>query len=46
MSDLGWLAVALLAVWVGIGGYSLTLMARQRRLERKLDELSRRGWDR
>ncbi len=42
MSDLAWLAVALLAVWMGIGGYAVTLMARQRRLEHKLDELARR----
>jgi CcmD family protein len=42
VSDLGWLFVAFLAVWIGIGGYVLTIGARQRRLERRLDELSRR----
>ncbi len=42
MSDVAWLAVALLAVWVAIGGYAATLGARQRRLERRLDELARR----
>jgi CcmD family protein len=42
MSELMWLFVALLAVWAGIGGYALTLGARQRRLERRLDELARR----
>jgi len=39
MSDLGWLAVALLAVWIGIGGYAILLLTRQRRIEDKLDSL-------
>jgi CcmD family protein len=42
VSDLAWLLVALLAVWAGIGGYVATLTVRQRRLERKVDELARR----
>ena len=42
MSDVAWLFVALLAVWAGIGGYLLALGARQRRLERRLDELTAR----
>ena len=42
MSDVGWLAVALLAVWFGIGGYALVLLTRQRRIEHKLDDLRRR----
>lgn len=42
MSDLAWLFVALLAVWIGIGAYVMTLLVRQRRLEHKLDELTRR----
>ncbi|CAN5645557.1 hypothetical protein BH24ACT26_BH24ACT26_23190 [soil metagenome] len=42
MSELGWLFVAFLVVWIGIGGYLLSVGARQRKLERRLDELSRR----
>lgn len=39
MSDLAWLAIAFLAVWAGIGGYLLSLGARQKALERRLSEL-------
>lgn len=39
MSDVFWLALAFGAVWAGIGGYLLLLGARQRKLERRLDEL-------
>jgi CcmD family protein len=39
VSDLYWLAVAFIAVWVGIGGYLVMLGARQRRLERRLEQL-------
>jgi CcmD family protein len=42
MSDLAWLFVALLAVWVGIGAYLLSIAARQRTLERRLDALGAR----
>jgi len=41
VSDLGWLAVALLAVWAGIGGYVFILGRRQSELERRLSELAR-----
>ncbi|CAN5317846.1 hypothetical protein BH20ACT22_BH20ACT22_14240 [soil metagenome] len=41
MSDLAWLFVAMAAVWVGIGGYLLTISARQRRLEQRLEDLDR-----
>lgn len=41
MSDLAWLFVAMASVWVGIGGYLLSISARQRRLEQRLDELDR-----
>jgi CcmD family protein len=41
MSDLAWLFVAMTAVWIGIGGYLLTIAARQRRLEQRLEELER-----
>lgn len=43
MSDIAWLFVAFLAVWAGIGGYLLTLGARQRRLERRLHDLEERA---
>ena len=42
MSDVGWLFVAFAAVWIGIAAYALSLGARQRRLERRLDELAAR----
>ena len=42
MSQLTWLFVALLAVWIGIGGYVISVGARQKRLERRIDELIRR----
>ena len=42
MSEVGWLAVALLAVWLGIGGYTILLLTRQRKIEQKLDDLRRR----
>lgn len=41
MSDLGWLAVAFLAVWAGIGSYIFILGRRQSKLERRLNELVR-----
>ena len=43
MNDLAWLFVAFAAVWVAIGGYLVTIAARQRRLERSLEELSSRS---
>lgn len=42
MSDIAWLFVAFAAVWVGIGAYLVSLSARQRRLERRLQELEAR----
>jgi CcmD family protein len=41
MSDLAWLFVALIAVWAGIGAYLLSIGVRQRRLERRLQELQK-----
>ena len=35
----GWLALALAAVVLGIGGYTALVMARSRRLERRREEL-------
>ena len=42
MTDLGWLFVALAVVWIGIGSYMLAIGARQRKLERRVDELTPR----
>jgi CcmD family protein len=41
VSDVAWLFIAFMAVWVGIGVYLLTLAARQKRLERRLADLDR-----
>lgn len=41
MSNLAWLFVAFAAVWVAIGGYLLSIVRRQARIERELDALSR-----
>jgi len=43
VSNEAWLFVAFLAVWVAIGGYLWSLAARQRRLERRLSELTDEG---
>jgi CcmD family protein len=39
VTDLAWLFVALMAVWLGIGGYLWSLMVRQKKIERRLEEL-------
>ncbi len=39
MSNLAWLFVAFMAVWVAIGAYLLSIAARQRKLEQRLREL-------
>jgi CcmD family protein len=41
VSDVAWLFVAFAAVWVALGAYLLSIATRQRRLERRLDELKR-----
>jgi CcmD family protein len=43
VSDVAWLFVAFAAVWVAIGGYLLSIAARQRRLERRLEDVARRS---
>jgi CcmD family protein len=43
MSDLAWLFVALCAVWAGIGAYLVSIGVRQHRLERRLQDLTRRS---
>lgn len=40
MSDVAWLFVAFAAVWLALGAYLLSIATRQRRLERRLDELT------
>jgi CcmD family protein len=42
MSELAWMFVAFSAVWVGIGIYVLSIGARQRKLESRLEELDRK----
>jgi CcmD family protein len=42
MSDVTWLAVAFLAVWIGIGGYLAILGARQRSLEHRIHDIEAR----
>lgn len=39
MSEVAWLFVAFAAVWVALGAYLLSIATRQRRLERRLDDL-------
>ncbi|HET7482083.1 MAG TPA: CcmD family protein [Actinomycetota bacterium] len=39
MSDVAWLLVAFMAVWIAIGGYLATIAARQRKLDERLREL-------
>lgn len=39
MSDVAWLFVAFLAVWIGLGLYLFSLSTRQRDLERRLKDL-------
>ncbi len=46
MSNTAWLFVALLAVWIGIGGYLVTVALRQRKLEGRLEDLEGRASDR
>ena len=46
MSDVAWLFVAFVAVWIGIGAYLMTLGARQRRLEQRLANLEATGRNR
>lgn len=41
MSDLAWLFVAFMAVWVAIGGYLATIATRQKKLDQRLRELDR-----
>lgn len=42
MSNEAWLFIAFLTVWAGIGIYLLSIGSRQRRIERRLEEIERR----
>jgi CcmD family protein len=42
MSDVAWLAIAFLAVWIGIGGYLAILGTRQRSLEQRIQDIESR----
>jgi len=42
VSDTAWLFVAFLAVWVGLGIYLFSLGTRQKRLERRLEDIEPR----
>lgn len=39
MSDIAWLAVAFGAVWLALGAYLASIQARQKDLERRLEQL-------
>ena len=39
MSEVAWLFVAFTAVWVALGAYLVSIATRQKRLERRLEEL-------
>jgi CcmD family protein len=41
MSDVAWLFVAFMAVWVAIGGYLFSISARQKALDQRLRDLDR-----
>jgi CcmD family protein len=40
MSNLAWLFVAVMIVWIAIGAYLVSLSFRQRRLEARMAEIS------
>lgn len=42
ISDVTWLFIAFSAVWAGIGGYLLSIGVRQRKLERRVEQLDAR----
>ena len=43
--NLGWLAVAMAAVWITIGLYLLSLAVRQKKLEERLEGIEARRRD-
>jgi CcmD family protein len=40
MSDITWMFIAFMAVWIGIGAYLLSISVRQRRIEKRLESLA------
>ena len=40
MTNLGWLFVAVMIVWIAIGAYLVSLSFRQRKLEARVTELT------
>ena len=41
MSDTAWLFVAVMVVWVALGAYLYSIAVRQKKVDRRLDELDR-----
>jgi CcmD family protein len=46
VSDVAWLFVAFAAVWIALGAYIASIATRQKRLERRLDDLTGSRGDR
>jgi CcmD family protein len=40
VNDLAWLFVAVMVVWVAIGGYLVTLSSRQSKLEARISDIT------
>ena len=41
MSETAWLFVAFMVVWVALGAYLFSISARQKKVDRRLEELDR-----
>lgn len=41
MSETAWLFVAFMVVWVALGAYLYSIAARQKKVDRRLEELDR-----
>ncbi len=41
MSEVAWLFVAFMVVWAALGAYLYSISARQKKVDRRLDELDR-----
>lgn len=41
MSDTAWLFVAFMVVWLALGAYLYSISARQKRVDKRLEELDR-----
>jgi CcmD family protein len=42
MSETAWLFVAFMVVWIALGAYLYSISARQKRVDKRLEELDRR----